>query len=97
MAAYTEAKSKHWTLTASTVDSLTITGQHTAVEIAHHNTSASPVYFLVSKAATTPAVAADDTEVVLPGERIKVSVGNAGTVVSVISAGTPTISVIGVL
>lgn len=97
MAAYSEAKSKHWTLVATQVDSLTITGQHTAVEVAHHNNDSAPIYVLVAPAATTPGVAADDTEVVLAGERVKLSVGNAGTVVSVVSAGTPTISVIGVL
>jgi len=97
MAAYTEVKSKHWTLTASTVDSLTLTGQHTAVEVVHHANVLNPVYLLVSKAAQSPTVAGDDTEVVLAGERIKFSVSNTATVVSVISAGGATISVVGVL
>ncbi len=97
MAAYTEVKSKHWSLTASTVDSLTITGQHGNVEVVHHGDDTSPVYFLVSKAAGSPTVAGDDTEVVLAGERLRLSISNTATVVSVISAGTPRISVIGVL
>lgn len=98
MAAYTDIKSKHWSLVGSQVDSITITGQHTGVEVVHHGDNTSPVYFLVSTAATTPAVAADDTEVILPGERLRLSVSVRGaTVVSVVSAGTPRISVIGVL
>lgn len=97
MAAYTEVKSKHWTLTASTVDSLTITGQHGNVEVVHHGDDTSPVYLNVLKAAATPTIAGDDTEVVLAGERVRFSISNTATVVSVISAGTPRISVVGVL
>lgn len=98
MAAYTDIKSKHWSLVGSQVDSITITGQHTGVEIVHHGDNTTPVYFLISTAATVPVAVADDTEVILPGERLRLAVPNRGaTVVSVVSAGTPRISVIGVL
>lgn len=98
MAEFTEAKSKHWTLTSNNVDSLAITGQHTGLEIIHHADNTNPIYFLVGTAALVPTVAGDDMEVVLPGERIRVSVPQrGGTVVSVISAGTPRLSVVSVL
>lgn len=90
--------SKTTTLTASTVNSDTLTGSFSAVEIVHHGNAATPIYALLSTAATVPTVAGDDEEVILPGERIRIpgAGANSNTVVSVISAGTPTVTIIGV-
>lgn len=99
MAAYSKIKSKHWTLTGSQVDSLTLTGQTRFVELVHHNDTTDVVYFAVDTAATAPTVAGDNFEVLLPNERIRISIPRAGAgspVVSVISVGTPTISIIGI-
>lgn len=99
MASFSASRSLHRVLVANTVDDLRITGQHTTVELVHHSNSTSPVYFLVAKAAAVPSIAAANTEILLPGERLRIAgitYGGTGTFVSVISAGTPTVSVIGV-
>jgi len=99
MAAHSVTKSKTATLAASTVDTVTITGQIGAVEVAHHGNTSDPLYVLIGLAVAAPTVAGDNCEVVLSGERIAFptplsSQGN--TVVSIISAGATTVSVIAV-
>jgi hypothetical protein len=97
MAPYTVRQAKTQTLGAAVVDTVTLTGSFSAVEIVHHGTVANPIYANIG-ATGTPTVAGDDEEVILPGERIRVpGYGTGGTtVVSMISAGAATYTVIGV-
>jgi hypothetical protein len=98
MAAYSEAKSKHYALTASQVDTVTLTGQVNFVEVIHHGNVSNPIYVLIGAAALVPTVAGDDTEVVLAGERVRFGVGRtADPAISVICAGAATVSIVGVL
>lgn len=98
MAAYTEIKSKHATLVAATADSVTLTGQAQFVEIVHHGDDTDPIYFTTGAAVSAPTAAADDTEVILAGERLRIELPRQAEVrvVNLVSAGTPTYSVIGV-
>lgn len=87
------------TAAASTVDSFTMpaAGSISAVEVVHHGNTSSPVYVKVDDAISAPTVGGDGCEVVLPGERVRFArVGNGVTVVSLISTGATTVSVIGV-
>lgn len=99
MAAYSVRQAKTQTLAASTVDTVTLTGSFSAVEIVHHGTVANPIFANIG-ATGTPTVGGDDEEVILPGERVRIpgygAGGGGNTVVSLISAGTPTYTVIGV-
>jgi len=97
MATATVTNSKTLTLTASVVDSITLTGTFMAVEIVHHGNVANPIFAIASTAATAPTAGGDNCEVVLPGERIRIPGAGANqTVVSLISAGAATYTVIGV-
>lgn len=98
MAAHSEVKAKTATLAAATADSVTLSGQRSFVEIVHHGDETDPIYFTVDSAVAAPTAAADDTEVILPGERLRVGPVRAGvsTVVNLVSAGTPTYTVIAV-
>ena len=90
MAAVAGIRSAHATLTADTEDIVTLSGGGgRAAEIVNQGTDV--LYFRVDD--VTVVGAADETEVVLGGERLSVRLGDAGTV-NVISAGTPTYSVI---
>lgn len=87
------------TVTASTVDSFTMPGAGSiaAIEVVHHGNTSAPVYVKIDDAISAPTVGGDGCEVVLPGERVRFGrVGNGVTVVSLISAGASTVSVIGV-
>lgn len=96
MAAYTDVTAKTATLGASVVDTYTLKGTPNGVEVVHHGNVATPLYVIVGGAIAAPTVAGDGAEVVLPGERVRFSKGssNGTTVVSVISAGAATVSVI---
>ena len=86
-------------LGASVVDTFTFSTPVSALEIVHHGNVANPLYFVLDDAVAAPTVAGDGFEPVLPGERIRVSkLGNgaANNVVSIISAGAATVSVIGI-
>ena len=73
MASYTVARSKHATLTAATVDTVTIGGNE-AVEVLNRSAS-DTIYFTTD--GSTPTVGGDDTfivgagqSVVIPGRRV---------------------------
>ena len=95
MASYEEATSKHATLVASTVDTVTLTGtDYYSVEVLHRSSSVTdPIYFTVD--GSTPTVAGDDTYVVMPGGWKTVRSKENIDVVKLISAGTPAYSVTG--
>lgn len=94
MASYIVARSKHATLTAATVDTVTFSGEHPAVEVVNRATSGD-IYFTVD--GTTPVSAANDTYFVGPGQALTVSLPTSQPdAVKLISAGTPAYSVTGV-
>lgn len=95
MAAYQVARSKHATLTAATVDTVTFQERHPAVEVVNRATTGD-IYFTVD--GTTPVSAANDTYYVGPGQSIVVDLPHASDpdAVKLISAGTPAYSVTGV-
>ena len=87
-------RSKHGTLVAATVTTVTLDRDYDSVEILNRGTT-SDLWVRVDK--TDPVVAADDTYVCVPGGFIVLGVPTAGlTVVKLISAGTPPYSVTGV-
>lgn len=71
MASYSAAQAKHATLTSTTADAISLTGTYVAVEIVNHDAS-TLLYAKVDRAApTAPTSGADDTEVIRPGERLR--------------------------
>ena len=90
MAAVAGIRQAHATLVAATVDTVTMSGGlHKRAELVNHGTDV--IYFRLD--GTDPVVAADENEVLLGSERLAISLPSDG-VVKVISAGTPTYSVI---
>ena len=90
MAAVAGITSAHATLAADTEDVVTLSGaSYLPGEIVNHGTDA--IYFRTDGVAAVGL--ADETEVVLGGERLSIRFPEDG-IVSVISAGTPTYSVI---
>lgn len=99
MAAYSVSNVKTATLTASTVDSVTLTGAFQAIEVVHQGNVTNPIYVIVDDAVAAPTVAGDNCEVVLSNERCrfaKVGSGSTSTIVSIISVGAATYTVVGV-
>lgn len=90
MAAVAGIRAAHATLAAATEDVVTLSGGVSLPgEIVNHGTDA--IYFRTD--GTAAVAAADENEVVLGGERLSIRLPQSG-VVSVISAGTPTYSVL---
>jgi hypothetical protein len=90
MAAVAGIRAAHATLVAATADTVTLSGGgRKAAEIVNHGTDA--IYFRTD--GTAAVSAADENEVVIGSERLSIWLGDDGEV-SVISAGTPTYSVI---
>jgi hypothetical protein len=90
MAAVAGVRSAHATLVAATADTVTISGGGgKGAEIVNHGTDA--IYFRTDGVAAVAA--ADENEVVIGGERLSIELPTSG-IVSVISAGTPTYSVV---
>jgi len=83
------------TLVAATAAATTLTQKWDVVEVVNHSTDA-VVY--ARGDGTTATVAGDNNEAILPGERLSIGVAwstaGEGTI-SVISAGTPTVTVVG--
>ena len=92
MASYSVARSKHATLAAATVDSVTLTANYSSVEVMNRGT-AGDVYFTVD--GSTPVSGADDTFVVVPGGSLAVASSSSSDVVKLISSGTPAYTVTG--
>ena len=65
MATYTAHIATHQTLTASTVDTVTLDAYGRYIEIVHRGSATNPIYFCVGRSAATPTVAGADTLVVL--------------------------------
>lgn len=91
MASYTATISKHATLVAATVDTVTLPGAVNSVEVLNRD-GVAEIYFTVD--GTTPTVGGDDTQVLpatIGGIEVDTSQGVAdtGTVVKLISSGTP--------
>lgn len=102
MAAQSAARIQTATLTPASADTVTITDPVRAFEIVHHGDVNSAIYFRVGRATVpTAVVAADENEVVLAGERIRVQCSpqraSEDQMISLISAGAATYSVIGLL
>lgn len=106
MANYSGSPSQHKTLTANTVDKVTLDQDYNEVEVVHRGTTGE-LYFSTDRqvddsgnavTATDPTVGGAGTDVVLPGSALKVSVpGSAGnTVVRLISTAAAPYSVKGV-
>ena len=90
MAAVAGIRAAHATLAASTEDVVTLSGGGSRkAEIVNHGSDA--IYFRTD--GTAAVEEADENEVVLGGERLSINLSPTG-VVSVISGGTPTYSVI---
>lgn len=90
MAAVAGNRSAHATLAAATEDVVTLSGgPRKRAEIVNHGTDA--IYFRTD--GTAAVAEADENEVVIGSERLAITLGDSGEV-SLISAGTPTYSVI---
>lgn len=90
MAAVAGIRSAHATLAAATEDVVTLSGgAGRAAEIVNHGSDA--IYFRVD--GTAAVSEADENEVVIGSERLSIYLPTSGAV-SVISAGTPTYSVV---
>lgn len=93
MATYSVAVAKHATLSAATVDTVTITETTTAVEVVNRSSS-DTIYFTVN--GTVPTSAGDDTFVVPPGGNLRVRSKGTGRSVKLISSGAAAYSVTGI-
>lgn len=95
MASYTVTRSKHATLVASTVDTVTLSLDYSQVEIVNRGT----VDIWATVDGTTPVAGADDTIFVGAGQFLVLTLPTTGAgtdVVKLISTGTPSYSVTGV-
>jgi hypothetical protein len=82
------------TLSASTVQTVTLTGGATrAVEIVHHGNVTNPIF--VRTDGVNPAIDGDDCDVVLAGERVQFGAGLRGSnpEIRLISVGLATYTV----
>lgn len=100
MTAYSSALATHQTLSANTVDTVTLTDAYASVEILNRDAS-STIYFTIDNYPTVgnslaPTVAGADCLVVAPGQALVVQTNSSGTVpiiVRLISAGAAAYSV----
>lgn len=86
MASYTVERSKHATLSGTTVDTITITGAHNEIEVFNRSGSAD-LYVTVD--GKTPTSAGDNTDIVPAGTSLVVPApaGDGGTVVKILGNG----------
>lgn len=68
MADYDVTKSKHATLTGTTVDTVNFTQQWSRIEVINRTSTGEPLY--VTTNGTAPVAEADDTDIVMPGEAV---------------------------
>lgn len=73
---YTVARSKHATLTTSTVDTVALTSDFNSVEVFNRG-AANEIWFTTD--GTTPTVGGDNCYVVLPGTALRVEPSSPGT------------------
>lgn len=95
MASHSAVRVQTFTLGAGVADDVTLSLSSIAtLELVHHGNVTNPVYFRLD--ATTPVAAADENEVLLPNERLRVAArGGTTQVLGFISAGAATVTVIG--
>lgn len=94
MASYTDViRSRHKTLVAATVDTVTFSTNFGHVEVKNRASSGAGIFFTVNGAA--PTALADDTFVVMPGESLQVRL-ESGDTVKLISATADAYSVTGI-
>lgn len=94
MATYSAASTQHQTLTANTVDTVTLDGDYDTVEVFNRG-STGDIYFRVD--GTAPTVGGAGSFIVTPGMSLIVDPPTSGnSVVKLISSGTPPYSVTGV-
>ena len=98
MASYTASRAVHNTLTATTVDTITLSAQYVRVEVLNRSSTGD---IFVTLDGSTPTVGGNDTYVV-PATGVGTFVNPANTsqpptstVVKLISSGTPSYSVTG--
>jgi hypothetical protein len=91
----TAALAKHFTTTAGTADTVTLSVDYYAVEVKNRATAGAGISFTVDGSA--PTALADDTYVVLPGEALVVRAPKAVDAVKLFSATADPVSVTGVL
>ena len=92
MAAVSAARIATATLVAATADAVTLTSKPQSAEVVHHGNVTNPIY--VRADGTTAVSAAAENEVVLPGERLRIGLPRTG-ILSIISAGTATYTIVG--
>lgn len=93
MATISVSRSKHTTLTAATVDTVTLTGGWDAIEVMNRGTD--DIYFSVD--GTTPTVAGDNSFVVRAAEALVVPAKTVNDVVKLISTSATAYSVTGLM
>jgi hypothetical protein len=90
MATYTVRRSKHATLVASTVDTVTFSTKPRSIEVRNLD-SAAVIFFRYD--GVSPTVNGDDTDRVGPGETLQIDDDNSDPPeVRLISSGTPSYS-----
>jgi len=95
MAAYSVSSSKHATLVATEVDTVTITGTAGYITVINRSGGTpAPIYFTVGDNPTTPTVAGNNTFVVLDLDKTVVKFDGTNTKVALISAEAVAYSVI---
>lgn len=88
---YTVRRSKHETLTSNTVDVVKFSTKPKSVEVRNRDATAT-IFFRTD--GTAPTVNGDDTDILLPGERLEVDAANVDPPqVQLISSATPAYSV----
>lgn len=89
MAAYSEVRSKHATLTTTTVDTVVLTGSHAKVQIINHNASTAMYANVAVNGGTPSAVtsAVDDSYVIPPNGVLTLRSGGVGFSASIIGNG----------
>ena len=96
MASFSVQTAKHATLTAATVDSVTLAQQGRYIQIVHRGALANPLYVTLGKTPADPTAGGDNTIVVLSGSPVVVPWPHdsvATTTVKLISAGAEPYSV----
>lgn len=93
MTTYTKNKAAHKTLVGTTADIVNLGNEFTKAEVINRSTdpTASPLYLSTavdsSGVLVTAVAAADDTDIVMPGEAVIISIPPEG--VSIVGSGNP--------
>jgi len=96
MASFSVQSAKHATLTAATVDSVTLAQQGRYIQIVHRGAAANPLYISAGKVPTDPTSGGDNFIAVIAGSPLVIpwpADSVSTTTVKVISAGAEPYSV----